>query len=81
MTLNIFLNEVPGGGGTKFYRTNIYGQQVCVQDIRPVPGRGALFYNQIRHEGELVTEGPKYLLRTDIMAAVDVGYTLTPGGV
>jgi len=70
MTLNIFLNEVPEGGGTLFYRTDQYGNQVCVKNVRPKSGRGALFYNQIVHEGEPVTKGPKYLIRTDVMAAL-----------
>ena len=69
MTLNIFLNEVEEGGGTIFYKDKDGGLEVKL-DVRPKPGRGALFYNQIFHEGEIVKKGYKYLIRTDVMASI-----------
>jgi len=68
MTLNIFLNDVEEGGGTIFYYDNS-GQQV-MKNVRPTAGAGALFFNQIYHEGELVKRGYKYLIRTDVMASI-----------
>lgn len=68
MTLNIFLNEPGEGGGTIFYYDS-EGKQL-IKNIRPKPGRGGLFYNQIYHEGELVKKGYKYLIRTDVMASI-----------
>jgi len=67
MTLNIFLNVPEEGGGTIFYYFYKDEERV-LENVRPVVGRGALFYNQIRHEGEKVSKGHKYLIRTDVMA-------------
>jgi len=69
MTLNIFLNYVEDGGGTIFYK-NSNGRRNIELNCRPKPGRGALFYNQIEHEGEIVKKGLKYLVRTDVMASI-----------
>ena len=69
MTLNIFLNDVKAGGGTIFYE-NRRGKLVELMNVRPKTGRGALFYNQIDHEGEIVKDGWKYLIRTDVMASI-----------
>ena len=67
MTLNIFLNVPEEGGGTIFYDNS--GKQV-IRNVRPKSGTGALFYNQIYHEGELVKKGFKYLIRTDVMVSI-----------
>lgn len=64
MTLNIFLNEPEEGGSTVFYDND----RNMVLDCKPKAGRGALFYNQILHEGSVVSKGTKYLIRTDVMA-------------
>lgn len=68
MTLNIFLNDVEDGGGTIFYTDNKGRNELL--NVRPKAGRGALFYNQIDHEGEVVKKGYKYLIRTDVMASI-----------
>lgn len=68
MTLNIFLNDVEEGGGTIFYH-DPHGKQL-MKDVRPKAGTGALFYNQLYHEGEIVKKGYKYLIRTDVMASI-----------
>jgi predicted 2-oxoglutarate/Fe(II)-dependent dioxygenase YbiX len=68
MTLNIFLNDVEEGGGTIFYYDN--DRQLLMKNVRPKSGTGALFFNQIYHEGELVKKGNKYLIRTDVMASI-----------
>lgn len=69
MTLNIFLNVPEEGGGTMFYGVGNDGRYILRKNVRPKPGRGALFYNQIPHEGEIVKKGLKYLIRTDVMAS------------
>lgn len=66
MTLNIFLNVPEKGGGTLFYDEN----KTLWKNVRPQTGKGALFDNQVYHEGEKVEKGPKYLLRTDMMSSV-----------
>ena len=73
MTLNIFLNTPEKGGGTIFYKEpdEVFQDNYdIVLDARPIPGRGALFYNQILHEGETVDLGLKYLIRTDVMVSI-----------
>jgi len=71
-TLNIFLNDDFEGGGTIFYKNNNKNKNKnnILMNIRPKTARAGLFYNQIDHEGEIVTKGFKYLLRTDVMASV-----------
>jgi hypothetical protein len=57
LTFMIYLNEGFEGGETSFESVNI------------VPRRGlALFFvHQVLHKGQPVTEGRKYVLRTDVM--------------
>lgn len=62
-TVNIFLNSDFCGGSTEFF--DEAGNSVF--DARPSAGRGMIFDNQILHCGNKVTEGFKYLLRTDVM--------------
>ena len=57
-TLLIYLNEGYEGGETVFSSGEI---------IRPATGMALAFYHPLRHEGALLTEGVKYVLRTDIM--------------
>jgi hypothetical protein len=68
MTLNIFLNDVEEGGGTIFYYDG--NCQELMKNVRSKAGRGALFFNHIYNEGELVKKGCKYLIRTDVMASI-----------
>ncbi len=67
-------NPNPNSNGQNPNGQNTSGQTnkeyYMTKNVRPKPGRGALFYNQILHEGELVTKGTKYLIRTDVMAAI-----------
>ncbi len=65
-TVNIFLNSDCSGGSTTFYQDD---KSTILHKALPVPGRTAIFDIQIPHSGDLVTEGHKYLLRTDIMAS------------
>jgi hypothetical protein len=61
MTLNIFLNNPEEGGGTIFYFNE------HIERVAPVKGTGVLFSANILHEGEKLTKGVKYLIRTDVM--------------
>lgn len=56
-TLMIYLNEGFEGGGTSF------GAEV----ITPATGRMLAFLHRQRHQGDEVSSGTKYVLRTDVM--------------
>jgi hypothetical protein len=57
-TFMIYLNEAYTGGETIFASGEV---------IRPETGTALIFHHPLRHEGALLTEGVKYVLRTDIM--------------
>lgn len=68
MTLNIFLNDQFKGGETDFFYDFDDKEPELRYSAKPKPGRGCLFEGpQILHCGNKVTEGFKYLLRTDVM--------------
>lgn len=54
----IYLNEDFDGGET-YFENGIY--------IKPHTGDALLFHHPLRHEGQEITKGVKYVLRTDIM--------------
>jgi hypothetical protein len=56
-TFMIYLNDSFKGGETKF--SNLI--------VAPAKGAALIFYHYLEHEGTEVTEGIKYVLRTDIM--------------
>lgn len=61
LTLLIYLNAPLAGGAT-----NIVTQGE-VSSVEPRPGRALFFAHRLLHEGEAVTEGVKYVLRSDVM--------------
>jgi prolyl 4-hydroxylase len=63
LTLNIFLNDDFEGGETDFFNDD----KSFRYSASPRAGRGALFYSQQYHCGNVVKSGNKYLLRTDVM--------------
>jgi predicted 2-oxoglutarate/Fe(II)-dependent dioxygenase YbiX len=63
MTVNIFLNSAFSGGETDF----LYDNKILRTQAMPAAGRGAIFDQQIWHRGNKVTNGTKYMLRTDVM--------------
>jgi len=67
-TLNIFLNgeEEFKGGATDFFN-KMHGHQLPRFQVAPKMGRAALFWAAQPHRGNRVTQGRKYLLRTDVM--------------
>lgn len=62
-TFMIYLNDGCEGGETAFYDDWL---QPLVK-VRPETGTALCFAHEIMHEGCVVTEGKKYVLRTDIM--------------
>lgn len=65
-TVNVFLNKNFNGGETDFLMNDAKTLRYrAVPDI----GRGAIFYSQQYHRGNKVTDGCKYLFRTDVMVS------------
>ena len=72
-TLNIFLNDDESeteplltGGETDFFNENNEGLSLRYS-VKPKTGRAALFWSNQYHRGNIVEDGCKYLLRTDVM--------------
>ena len=63
-TLMVYLNEDFTGGQTNFYRSSSYEPSFQVQ---PKTGTAVLFDHRFVHEGSVVTQGTKLILRTDVM--------------
>jgi hypothetical protein len=61
LTLMIYLNDNFEGGETIFYD----GDEKTV--LKPTSCTGVIFNHDLEHEGEVITKGIKYILRTDIM--------------
>jgi hypothetical protein len=66
VTVQIYLNEGFEGGTTRFFpfESHINDEHF---DIISQTGALLLFEHPLRHSGELVTQGRKYCLRTDVM--------------
>ncbi len=63
MTLMVYLNDGYSGGRTRFWFAGDTGETV----VNPEAGTALIFMHERTHEGETVTDGVKYVLRTDIM--------------
>ena len=53
----IYLNDDYGGGNTSFNTIS----------IEPKKGMALIFLHNLEHEGSAITDGIKYVLRTDVM--------------
>jgi 2OG-Fe(II) oxygenase superfamily len=79
LTLQVYLNTGGGqdfaGGATRFYGNVSPGTLadgdvmagLCVHDVVPRTGRVLVFQHNIWHSGERVSDGTKYVLRSEIM--------------
>jgi predicted 2-oxoglutarate/Fe(II)-dependent dioxygenase YbiX len=59
LTLLVYLNDDFTGGGTWFCDEE--------QTVQPKAGRALLFFHGLRHAGNTVTRGVKYVARSDVM--------------
>jgi hypothetical protein len=58
----IYLNDDFESGETIFYE-----DEDNMEILKPVSCTGVIFNHDLEHEGEVITKGTKYILRTDIM--------------
>lgn len=70
VSVHVYLNEKFKGGFTTFHGR---GRHL---DVKPRTGSVLLFEHRALHEGQKVTNGTKYIVRTDVMysEAVDLGF-------
>jgi len=59
MSFLVYLNEGYKGGSTKFKQDDV--------EVTAVIGKGLIFEHRLWHQGTILEEGSKYLLRTDIV--------------
>lgn len=69
ITIQLYLNEDAVGGFTRFLNPNEEGPDL---DVVPEVGMVLLFQHDIVHEGALVTDGVKYVMRSDIFYTDEV---------
>jgi prolyl 4-hydroxylase len=63
LSILIYLNEEFQGGKTTFF--NSKGKEIVA--VTPQTGKVLIYNYQILHEGSLVSEGLKYIMRSDIL--------------
>lgn len=66
-TFMIYLNDDFEGGGTTFLKIRNQSTGKSPLRVQPRTGMALVFYHHVVHEGEPVTQGRKYVLRTDVM--------------
>ena len=69
VTLQLYLNEGFKGGETTFVEKG-YEDDVRIPVV-PKTGRVLIFEHRLCHEGSELTEGVKYVIRTDVMYKTD----------
>jgi len=65
LTFLVYLNSDFEGGKTTFF--NSKGKEIL--GVSPEPGMGLVYTQKLLHEGSVVAQGRKYVLRTDILFA------------
>ncbi|KAK3250043.1 hypothetical protein CYMTET_40544 [Cymbomonas tetramitiformis] len=63
LTIQFYLNGDFSGGETNFFNR----QDALTAAVRPEPGKVLVFQHDILHEGALLSDGTKYVIRTDVM--------------
>lgn len=75
LTVMVYLNGAGGfvGGATRFYEDG------AVDAVPPREGQAIVFDHRIWHEGEAVSAGVKYVMRTDVMYRLEQLGRAAPG--
>ena len=71
LTLMVYLSEGFEGGDTRFAETWFSTDRYLA--VRPRAGMALFFPHRLLHTGAEVTQGMKYVMRTDIMATTHLG--------
>jgi hypothetical protein len=67
-TVMVYLNDACTGGETLFHlHEGSVTDDAADLRVRPSPGKALLFRHDVLHTGAVVTDGVKYVLRTDVM--------------
>lgn len=70
LTFMVYLNDRITGGETRFFMDMEHAfQRRPYLSVKPKEGMALVFVHRIWHEGAVVENGQKYVLRTDIMYA------------
>ena len=64
-TFLLYLNDDFNGGATSFYK--LKSDTITSKSIQPKKGKLVIFDHRIWHKGDLILEGDKYILRSDII--------------
>jgi WD40 repeat protein/predicted 2-oxoglutarate/Fe(II)-dependent dioxygenase YbiX len=80
LTCMLYLNDAVEfqGGGTRYYAERGPGA-APLGEVRPEAGAAIVFDHALWHDGEPVTSGTKYVMRTDVMYRRD-SPPVAPGG-
>jgi len=66
-TFMVYLNDDFEGGGTSFDSRSFASDAFERFTVRPKTGMALLFHHPVMHRGDAVTQGRKYVLRSDVM--------------
>ena len=77
LTFMVYLNGDFDGGETNFYDAD----EQLRMTVRPERGMALVFRHAQLHEGAPVVSGRKYVLRTDVMYALDLGRPIVEAAI
>ncbi len=72
-TFLLYLNDDFEGGTTEFYNSKT--DKTPIKSIQPQKGSLIIFDHRIWHKGSIITNGNKYILRSDVIVSASTGNT------
>lgn len=67
LTFMVYLNECEGGTTDFTFKTGVVNDDDAEIRVKPEKGMALVFIHSVFHRGAPVTEGKKYVLRSDVM--------------